>query len=82
MQVIFIPSSFFVSLLFEGIIWFLLPTGLVIINDIAAYLAGGHCVLRTMQFGCDGGVAEECLQLWDWLGKAAAEVGEVEDLGL
>lgn len=34
------PSSFFVSNLFEGIIWFLLPTGLVIINDIAAYLAG------------------------------------------
>ncbi len=36
----FIPSTFFVSNLFEGIIWFLLPTGLVIINDIAAYLAG------------------------------------------
>ncbi len=34
------PSTFFVSNLFEGIIWFLLPTGLVIINDIAAYLAG------------------------------------------
>ncbi|GAB4815610.1 hypothetical protein N2152v2_008066 [Parachlorella kessleri] len=38
--VVFVPSSFFVSNLFEGIIWFLLPTGLVIINDIAAYLAG------------------------------------------
>lgn len=28
------------SLLFEGIIWFLMPTALVIINDIMAYLAG------------------------------------------
>eukprot|EP00884_Botryococcus_braunii_P016262 jgi/Botrbrau1/3319/Bobra.0048s0015.1 len=35
-----IPSSFFVSNIFDGIIWFLLPCGLVIINDIGAYLAG------------------------------------------
>ncbi|KAI3434991.1 hypothetical protein D9Q98_003043 [Chlorella vulgaris] len=40
LMVIFMPSSFFVSLLFEGIIWFLLPTALVIVNDIMAYLAG------------------------------------------
>jgi hypothetical protein len=39
------PSSFFVSLLFEGIIWFLLPTALVIVNDIMAYLAGALCVV-------------------------------------
>lgn len=38
--VVFIPSSFFVSNIFDGIIWFLLPCALVIINDIAAYLAG------------------------------------------
>lgn len=38
--VVFLPSSFFVSNIFEGIIWFLLPCALVIINDIAAYLAG------------------------------------------
>ena len=40
-QVVFLPSSFFVSQIFEGLIWFLLPTALVIANDIAAYLAGG-----------------------------------------
>lgn len=40
LMVVFLPSSFFVSLLFEGIIWFLLPTALVIVNDIMAYLAG------------------------------------------
>jgi phosphatidate cytidylyltransferase len=38
--VVFLPSSLYVSLLFEGIIWFLLPTALVIVNDIMAYLAG------------------------------------------
>lgn len=38
--VVFLPSSCFVSNIFEGMIWFLLPTALVIINDIAAYLAG------------------------------------------
>jgi len=38
--VVFLPSSFFVSNIFEGIIWFLLPCALVITNDIAAYLAG------------------------------------------
>lgn len=37
---VFVPSSFFVSNIFEGLIWFLLPTSLVIINDIFAYLAG------------------------------------------
>jgi phosphatidate cytidylyltransferase len=38
--VIFVPSSFFVSNIFEGLIWFLLPSALIIINDIMAYLAG------------------------------------------
>ncbi|PSC67428.1 phosphatidate cytidylyltransferase [Micractinium conductrix] len=42
LMVVFVPSSFFVSLLFEGLIWFLLPTALVIVNDIMAYLAGAH----------------------------------------
>jgi hypothetical protein len=36
-----VPSSFFVSNIFEGLIWFLLPSALIIINDIMAYLAGG-----------------------------------------
>ena len=38
---VFIPSSFFVSNIFDGIIWFLLPCSLVIANDIFAYLSGG-----------------------------------------
>ena len=37
---VFVPSSFFVANIFDGIIWFLLPCSLVIINDIGAYLAG------------------------------------------
>ena len=37
---VFIPSSFFVSNIFDGIIWFLLPCSLVIVNDIAAYISG------------------------------------------
>lgn len=40
LTIILIPSSFFVSNIFEGLIWFLLPTSLVIVNDIFAYLAG------------------------------------------
>lgn len=43
--VVFIPSSFFVSNIFDGLMWFLLPCSLVIINDIGAYLFGmcfGH----------------------------------------
>lgn len=38
--IIFVPSSFFVSNIFEGLIWFLLPSALIITNDIMAYLAG------------------------------------------
>eukprot|EP00803_Ostreobium_quekettii_P005914 evm.model.scf_59.15 EVM.evm.TU.scf_59.15 scf_59:112101-113438(-) len=38
--VVFVPSSFFVSNIFEGIIWFLLPVSLIIVNDISAYMAG------------------------------------------
>lgn len=40
--VVFIPSSFFVSNIFDGLMWFLLPCSLVIINDIGAYLFGMH----------------------------------------
>ncbi len=40
--VVFVPSSFFVSNIFEGLIWFLLPCCLIIVNDIMAYLAGEH----------------------------------------
>lgn len=35
-----LPSSFFVPLIFEGLIWFFLPLLLIIVNDIMAYLAG------------------------------------------
>lgn len=41
LMIIFVPSSFFVSNIFEGLIWFLLPCALIIANDIMAYLAGG-----------------------------------------
>ena len=37
-----IPTSFFVPLMFEGLVWFILPSGLIIVNDIMAYLAGAH----------------------------------------
>lgn len=40
LMIIFVPSSFFVSNIFEGLIWFLLPCALIIANDIMAYLAG------------------------------------------
>eukprot|EP00879_Flechtneria_rotunda_P011161 GHRR01011659.1.p1 GENE.GHRR01011659.1~~GHRR01011659.1.p1 ORF type:complete len:439 (+),score=91.96 GHRR01011659.1:139-1455(+) len=40
LMIIFVPSSFFVSNIFEGLIWFLLPSALIITNDIMAYLAG------------------------------------------
>lgn len=39
--VVIVPSSFLVANLFEGIIWWMLPSALVIANDICAYLAGG-----------------------------------------
>ena len=39
---VFIPTSFFVSNIFDGLIWFLLPCALVIINDIGAYLVGAR----------------------------------------
>ena len=47
--VVFIPSSFFVSNIFDGLMWFLLPCSLVIINDIGAYLFGMHLLQRSMQ---------------------------------
>jgi phosphatidate cytidylyltransferase len=43
LMVIFVPSTFFVSNIFEGLIWFLLPSALIITNDIMAYLAGVGC---------------------------------------
>ena len=46
--VVFIPSSFFVSNIFDGLMWFLLPCSLVIINDIGAYLFGGLLLLQPM----------------------------------
>ncbi|KAK8953099.1 Phosphatidate cytidylyltransferase [Platanthera guangdongensis] len=37
---VFAQSSFTVANIFEGILWFLLPTSLIIINDITAYFFG------------------------------------------
>ena len=34
-------SSFFVSNVFSGILWYVLPAFLIVANDICAYLAGG-----------------------------------------
>jgi len=48
---VFVPSSFFVSNIFDGIIWFLLPCSLVIVNDIGAYLAGA-CPAQNLPPGC------------------------------
>ncbi len=33
-------SSFFVSNIFSGILWYVLPAFLIVANDICAYLAG------------------------------------------
>ena len=38
--VVIMPTSFFVSNTFSGIIWYLLPATLIIVNDIFAYLFG------------------------------------------
>ncbi len=38
--VVIFPSSFFLPNIFEGLIWFLLPCCLIILNDILAYLSG------------------------------------------
>ncbi|GLC38923.1 hypothetical protein PLESTF_000034500 [Pleodorina starrii] len=35
-----VPSSFFVSNIYSGIIWYVLPAFLIVANDICAYLAG------------------------------------------
>jgi len=37
---VIMPTSFFVSNMFQGIIWYLLPALMIITNDICAYLAG------------------------------------------
>lgn len=74
--VVFVPSSFFVSNIFEGIIWFLLPVSLIIVNDISAYMAGevqivclpvcadwySHCVTSPPNCRTNGiGVAVLCV---------------------
>ncbi|KAG1678151.1 hypothetical protein FOA52_016087 [Chlamydomonas sp. UWO 241] len=38
--VVIVPTSFFVSSTFQGIIWYLMPSMLIIVNDICAYLFG------------------------------------------
>ncbi|GMH45165.1 hypothetical protein BSKO_13122 [Bryopsis sp. KO-2023] len=40
LMIVFVPSSFFISNIVQGLIWFLLPCSLIIANDITAYLAG------------------------------------------
>ncbi|KAG2448266.1 hypothetical protein HYH02_006850 [Chlamydomonas schloesseri] len=35
-----VPTSFFVSNIFSGILWYVLPAFLIVANDICAYLAG------------------------------------------
>lgn len=37
---VIMPTSFFVSNTFQGIIWYILPAMLIVVNDIFAYLAG------------------------------------------
>jgi phosphatidate cytidylyltransferase len=37
-----VPTSFFVPLIFEGLMWFLMPCAFIIVNDIMAYLAGAR----------------------------------------
>ena len=65
-----LPSSFFVSNLFEGgIIWFLLPASLVIVNDIAAYVAGFFCGRTPL-------IAVSPKKTWEgFLGGAVGTVG-------
>jgi phosphatidate cytidylyltransferase len=38
--VVIMPTTFFVSNIFQGIIWYILPALLIVVNDIFAYLAG------------------------------------------
>jgi CDP-diglyceride synthetase len=63
-----VPSSFFVPLIFEGLAWLFLPSALIIVNDIMAYLAGvrptwllhrRRCLLHSMQ--CSAG--RTCMRL-------------------
>lgn len=49
---VFVPSSFFVSNTFEGLIWLLLPCCLVITNDITAYIAGQPRVSLARMLHC------------------------------
>lgn len=60
---VFVPSSFFVANIFDGIIWFLLPCSLVIINDIGAYLAGLHLSARCLLV-CSPVCSWPCTSAW------------------
>ncbi|KAJ3298119.1 hypothetical protein HDU79_000521 [Rhizoclosmatium sp. JEL0117] len=40
LMLVVVQSQFIVKNIFEGLVWFLLPTSLVICNDISAYVAG------------------------------------------
>jgi hypothetical protein len=66
LMIIFVPSSFFVSNIFEGLIWFLLPSALIITNDIMAYLAGVRtgfmCMGRARAAGGGAGSAQALQQ--------------------
>lgn len=51
-----LPTSFLVPLAFEGLVWFFLPCGLIIVNDIMAYLAGAPSPLthaQALQMHCN-----------------------------
>ena len=63
---VFIPSSFFVSNIFDGLIWFLLPCSLVILNDIGAYLTGGYCYQMSDCHIQDLSVSPFSLRLMVW----------------
>lgn len=40
-----VPTSLYVPLVYEGLMWFLMPIAFIIINDIMAYLAGAPRLL-------------------------------------
>jgi hypothetical protein len=57
-----------VSNIFEGLIWFLLPSALIITNDIMAYLAGkaGWWLLKThCRQRCSADTVRSCLSCYN-----------------
>lgn len=48
LMIVFVPSSFLISNIFQGIIWFLLPCSLIIVNDISAYMGGKLTTLASL----------------------------------